>query len=303
MMVISRKSCLNYSLLGLLFCIFTSCEHTFEPLQVNDELVFSMYGTVDVHGEFSAVRVMPIGKSLINRNPEPNGTQATLVHSITGHRITFRDSLFKFGGDAFVWNYLSEEELQANNRYRFIAENPEGRSSYAQINLPSDLPIPTVEEYNTGFESGIFIGESNDPIVSVKTRYIVQPTNELGCDPEVEVVISHLDQLITYTDGSYRLEVSNRSEISAALGPSVESFRINRRELLVVSSGDDWPEIADLMDLESTLPDAVNNINGGVGYVAGIAGRRIQITPPLEPCPQIWSENISENIQGANPAR
>jgi len=283
-MVISRKSCLNFSFLGLLFCIFTGCEHTFEPLQENDDLIFSMYGTVDVHGEFSVVRVMPIGKGLINRDPEPNGTQATLVHSITGHSVSFRDSLFKFGGDTFVWNYLSEEELQANNRYRFIAENPEGRSSYAQVNLPSDLPLPVVEEYNTGFESGIFIGESNDPIVSVKTRYIVQPTNELGCDPEVEVVISHLDQLITYADGSYRLVVNNRSEISVALGPSVDSFRINRRELLVVSSGDDWPEIADLMDLESTLPDAVDNINGGVGYVAGIAGRIIQVTPPQEPC-------------------
>ena len=283
-MVKLRKSCLNYSLLGLFLCIFTGCEQTFEPLQENDDLVFSMYGTVDVHGEFSTVRVMPIGKSLINRNPEPNGTRATLVHSITGQSVSFSDSLFKFGGDAYVWNYLSEEELQANNRYRFIAENPEGKSSYAQINLPSDLPLPVVEEYNTGFESGIFNGESDDPIVSVKTRYIVQPTNELGCDPEVEVVISHLDQLITYSDGSYRLVVNNRSEISAALGPSVDSFRINRRELLVVSSGDDWPDLSELIDLEITLPDAINNVEGGVGYVAGIAGRIIQITPPQEPC-------------------
>jgi len=269
--------------MSLLF-LANGCEQTFEPLQKNDELTFSMFGVVDVHGEFSVVRVMPIGERLINTDPESNNSQVFLVHNSTGDRIAYQDSLYKFGGDTYVWNYFSSENLIANDSYRFVAEDTEGRSSYAQINLPSELPFPTVEEYSTGFESGIIKGESEDPIVSIKTRYFVQPINELGCDPEMEVVISHLDQLITRTDGSYRLEVNNRSEISAALGPSVENFRINRRELLVVSSGEDWPELSELIDLEITLPDVINNVEGGVGYVAGVAGRIIQITPPQEPC-------------------
>jgi len=267
-----------------LLLIVMGCEQTFEPLQKNDELVFSMYGVVDVHGEFSVVRVMPIGEGLLNTNPEPNNSQVFLTHNSTGERFTYQDSLFKFGGDTYVWNYFSNDNLIANDSYLFEAEDSEGRSSVAQINLPSELPLPTIEEYNTGFESGIFEGESEDPIVSVKTRYIVQPTNELGCDPEMEVVISHLDRLTTRADGSYRLEVNNRSEISRALGPSVESFRINRREFLIVSSGEDWPDLSELIDLEITLPDVINNVEGGVGYVAGVAGRIIQITPPQEPC-------------------
>jgi len=267
-----------------LLLIVMGCEQTFEPLQKNDELVFSMYGVVDVHGEFSVVRVMPIGEGLLNTNPEPNNSQVFLTHNSTGERFTYQDSLFKFGGDTYVWNYFSNDNLIANDSYLFEAEDSEGRSSVAQINLPSELPLPTIEEYSTGFESGIFEGESEDPIVSVKTRYIVQPTNELGCDPEMEVVISHLDRLTTRADGSYRLEVNNRSEISRALGPSVESFRINRREFLIVSSGEDWPDLSELIDLEITLPDVINNVEGGVGYVAGVAGRIIQITPPQEPC-------------------
>ncbi len=267
-----------------LLLLANSCEQTFEPLQKNDDLTFSMYGVVDVHGEFSVVRVMPIGERLINTDPESDNSQVFLIHNSTGDRITYQDSLYKFGGDTYVWNYFSSENLIANDSYRFKAEDMEGRSSYAQINLPSELPLPTIEEYSTGFESGIFKGESEDPIVSVKTRYFVQPINELGCDPEMEVVISHLDQLITRADGSYQLEVNNRSEISSALGPSVENYIINRRELLIVSSGDDWPELSELIDLEITLPDVINNVEGGVGYVAGVAGRIIQITPPQEPC-------------------
>jgi hypothetical protein len=261
-----------------------SCDQTFDPLQKNEDLTFSMYGVVDVHGQFSVVRVMPIGERLINTDPESNNSQVFLIHNSTGDQIAFQDSLYKFGGDTYVWNYFSSEDLSANSSYRFVAQNSEGRSSVAQINLPSELPIPTIEEYSTGFESGIFIGQSVDPIVSVKTRYFVQPVNEIGCDPEMEIVISHLDQLITYADGRYRLEVNNRSEISAALGPSVENFVINRRELLIVSSGEDWPDLSELIDLEITLPDVINNVEGGVGYVAGVAGRIIQITTPQEPC-------------------
>jgi hypothetical protein len=269
--------------IALLF-MAVSCDQTFDPLQKNEDLTFSMYGVVDVHGQFSVVRVMPIGERLINTDPESNNSEVFLIHNSTGDQIAFQDSLYKFGGDTYVWNYFSSEDLSANSSYRFVAQNSEGRSSVAQINLPSELPIPTIEEYNTGFESGIFIGQSVDPIVSVKTRYFVQPVNELGCDPEMEIVISHLDQLITYADGRYRLEVNNRSEISAALGPSVENFVINRRELLIVSSGEDWPDLSELIDLEITLPDVINNVEGGVGYVAGVAGRIIQITTPQEPC-------------------
>ncbi len=269
--------------IALLF-MAVSCDQTFDPLQKNEDLTFSMYGVVDVHGQFSVVRVMPIGERLINTDPESNNSQVFLIHNSTGDQIAFQDSLYKFGGDTYVWNYFSSEDLSANSSYRFVAQNSEGRSSVAQINLPSELPIPTIEEYSTGFESGIFIGQSVDPIVSVKTRYFVQPVNEIGCDPEMEIVISHLDQLITYADGRYRLEVNNRSEISAALGPSVENFVINRRELLIVSSGEDWPDLSELIDLEITLPDVINNVEGGVGYVAGVAGRIIQITTPQEPC-------------------
>ena len=267
----------------LLFMVM-SCEQTFEPLQKNEELTFSLYGVVDLHGQFSVVRVMPIGERLINTDPESSKSQVFLIHSSTGDRFTYQDSLYKFGGDTYVWNYFSNENLIANDSYRFEAEDTEGRYSYAQINLPSELPLPTIEQYTAGFESGIFNGESEDPIVSIKTRYIVQPINELGCDPEMEVVISHIDRLITYADGRYRLEVNNRSEISKALGPSVENFVINRRELLIVSSGEDWPDLSELIDLEITLPDVINNVEGGVGYVAGVAGRIIQITPPQDPC-------------------
>jgi hypothetical protein len=274
--------CLFILCISLFFT--TGCDHSFEPLQKNDDLIFSMYGAVDVHGEFSIVRVMPVGERLFNVNPEFNYSKVFLIHNSTGERITYRDSLFKFGGDTFVWNFFSDVNLIANKSYRLVAENMEGRSSYANINLPSELPLPTIEEYNTGFETGIFNGVSNDPIVSVKTRYFVQPVNEFGCDPEMMIVISHLDQLTTRAGGQYRLAVNNRSEISRALGPAVQSFRINRREFLIVSSGEDWPDYSDLMDLESTLPETIDNVERGVGYVAGVAGRVIQITPPREPC-------------------
>ena len=77
----------------LLFMVM-SCEQTFEPLQKNEELTFSMYGVVDLHGQFSVVRVMPIGERLINTDPESSNAQVFLIHSSTGDRFTYQDSLY-----------------------------------------------------------------------------------------------------------------------------------------------------------------------------------------------------------------
>src|SRR5690606_26320138 len=97
------------------------CNDTFEPLQENEEYVFSMYGTLDVHADTQWVRVMPIGDRLFNNNPEPSGTVVTLTRLSTGDVITMNDSLFTFGGPSYIWNYWTTEPLQPGEPYTVTA--------------------------------------------------------------------------------------------------------------------------------------------------------------------------------------
>ncbi|MEX0646148.1 MAG: hypothetical protein WEA56_15905 [Balneolaceae bacterium] len=279
-----RYSKLMFIIIGITIINSSGCETAFEPLQESDQHIFSMYGAVDLHGEFTKVRVMPVGKKLIPTDPEPNGTEVTLIRNDTGEEMILRDSLARFGGNAYVWNYFTGETLHANEKYTLLASTPDEKQSTASINLPSALPVPEVEDYSTALEEGTFTGSSIEPVVSIQTRYYVQGINEFGCDPERELVFSHLDNLVVYANGEYRLEVRNRSAIGSTFPPSATGFVVNGRELLVIASGEDWPDPSGLSEEEMTLPDLITNVENGTGLVAGIAGRRVEITPRKEPC-------------------
>lgn len=268
----------------LILCIWNlSCETTFEPLQENDLYAFTMYGSLDLHAETQWVRVMPIGETLIYKNPEPNGTKVSLIRESTGEMTALNDSLFRFGGDAYVWNYWAGTTLQPNEEYRVVAETTDGRKSQSVVTLPSFLPIPDVT-YSVEEESGTVSGSTEDPLVTVEMRYLAQAITEVGCAQEMEVIISHLDDVFITPEGEYHFDIDNRFRIASGLGGNVP-YIVNKRELVVISaSEEDWPDIADLTEEEIILPDLVSNVENGTGVIAGIATRRVIITPRRPAC-------------------
>lgn len=265
-----------------LFFITMGCDNTFDPLQENDQYVFSIYGVLDVHADTQWVRVMPIGEALIPTDTDPNGTMVKLTRKSSGETIVLNDSLFRFGGDAYVWNYWTTGSLQPNESYTITAEAPGGKQSNSAVILPSALPVPQVE-YSEEYESITVSGHTEEQLVTVETRYLVQAITEVGCAPEREVVLSHLDE-VTNLRGQYDLNAENRSDIATELGVNAFGFIVNRRELIIVSAGEDWPDLSGLTEEEIFLPDKVSNVENGTGAVAGIAGRKILITPRQEPC-------------------
>lgn len=262
--------------------IFNGCDNTFEPLMENDQYQFSMYGAIDLQGEYSEVRVMPIGESLIPTDPDPNRTEVTLTRESSGESYVLRDSLFRFGGRAYVWNYFTDKVLHPNEEYTIRAEAEDGSYSSATVTIPSVLPVPEVE-YTIVNEGGTVRGNSEDPIVTIEMRYRAQVVNEFGCEPEREIVVNHTENILTYPNGNYRLEMGNRSALNSAFGPE-KTIRINSRKLVVMSALDDWPDTDDLSDEEAVLNDAVTNVEFGTGFVAGISSQTVEVTPSRKPC-------------------
>ena len=153
--------------------IFSGCDYSFDPLQENDELTFSMNGVLDVHADTQWIRVMPIGESLIPEDPNPNGTVVHLTHLSTGELFAMDDSLFRFGNDTYVWNYRTLTAIVADDAYEITAESPAGDRSRVVVNTPSPLPIPEVE-YSETSESISVSGIALDSIIVAETRYLVQ---------------------------------------------------------------------------------------------------------------------------------
>jgi len=262
---------------------FVGCENSFEPIQENEDLAFSINGVIDIHADTQWVRVMPIGESLIPTDPAEDGTDVNLTRESTGEQFALEDSLFKFGGDTYVWNYWLTENMHGDNLYEIEAKNLRGEYSRVVVHTPSPLPVPNVK-YSENFERISVLGVASDTIVVAETRYLAQALLEAGCAPEREVVISHLDEMNFTSGDEYAIDSENIEDIARELGVFAGQFRINRREFVVVTAGPDWPEDVGLSDLEKNLPEVESNVEGGTGLVAGIAGRKIEISERRPPC-------------------
>lgn len=273
---------LELSLVFSFFLLVFGCEQAFEPLQENDQYLFTMYGTLDVHADTQWVRVMPIGQTLIPTDTIPNQTKVTLIRESTGKATVLRDSLFRFGGSAYAWNYWTTEPIHPKETYSLIAETPDGEQSTSQIHTPSQLPIPNIE-YSPENEQGFITGTSADPLVTVEMHYMVQAV-EYGCFPEREIIFSHLDDIVTDGNGKFSLKINHRLTIAGELGVTAFGYNVNHRKLVIISGSEDWPDFADLNEEEIVLPDVISNVENGTGLIAGIANRTIEITPRREPC-------------------
>jgi hypothetical protein len=268
---------------ALLYVCGTGCESGFEPLQENERYVFSMYGTLDLYADTQWVRVMPIGKSLIPRDPEPNGTKVILIHLSSGEETPMQRELYRFNSDVYVWNYWTNKQLEPKEEYMVRAVTPDGMQSYATVKIPSLLPVPDID-YSEESEQGTITGTSEDTLVTVEIRYLVQAFGDLGCAPEKEIVFSHLDDVGMNFNGEYHFQVDNNVRIARELGVTASNYQVNKRELVVISASEDWPDIADLREEEIVLPDVVSNVYNGTGVIAGIASRKIEFTPRRDPC-------------------
>ncbi len=274
---------IHFTFLICTLAFFLGCENSFEPLQINEELTFSMNGVLDVHADTQWVRVMPIGRSLIPAEPIEHGTEVEFSIQSTGEVIAPEDSLFKFGGDTYVWNYWHTENLNGDELYEIVAESPEGDQSRVIVSTPSSLPEPEVV-YAEDFESISVTGIALDTIVVAETRYLAQALTEVGCTPEREIVISHLDEMIVTSGDEYSINSENREDLARELGVFADQIRINHREFVVVTAGPDWPDDVGLSELEKNLPEVDSNVEGGTGLVAGIARRKIEISERRPPC-------------------
>lgn len=261
-----------------LFFVCVSCEQTFQPLDKTDD-VFSIYGVLDVHSDTQWVRVMPIGESYLPQDPSLPPSEVRLIREATGETVILNDSLFKFSGDTYVWNYWLPDSVHKNELYTLIAENEEGEQSRVTLETPSRLEIPEVE-VRAGQTR--ISGPANDSLVVASVNYLVQPITDIGCGQEVEISVSQLDHTLLNPDGGYFFIVRGSYAIAEELGTNI--FIVNRTSAEVVTATDSWPDASTFEDIEVALPEVISNVENGTGVLAGVARREVILTPRQPPC-------------------
>jgi len=237
-----------------------------------------MYGTLDVTADTQWVRVMPIGERLFNNIPDPNGTVVTLKNLESNISVTLEDSLFEFGGPAYVWNYYTTMQLEPETMYELKAVAPDGRSSSATVKTPKRLIIPQVE-YNMTAERGQVEGITDQNLVVAEVTYWAQFLDDMGnwTDYEKYVISVLRNASVIPIRSIFRFTFESRTLLNRAVGVPFSRIRVDNVYVRVATADSVWPSYMDLTDEEAVMPDVVSNVEFGTGYIATISSRYMRV--------------------------
>ncbi len=253
------------------------CNKTFDPLDSDHPYVFSMNGQLDIHADTSFIRVMPIERTLI-----PSDTAFTKA-TVRFKKITedgFQELPHEHRGlseNVFVRNYYHVDQLEPNSIYHITALNDQDAKSEVIVTLPDILPIPTIS-YDLTLERGIISGTvaKKDSIVHAETIYTIGVFSVDGCYRD-KVHVNEL-QNIRYGINGYEVLVNNRANIGFSQIPGT-TRRVLYRQFVITSANESYPNLRGLTREEATLPINSSNVVNGTGFVAGIARRKMDISP------------------------
>ncbi|MDX1640311.1 MAG: hypothetical protein R3220_01345 [Balneolaceae bacterium] len=275
----------SYSIVVFAFLFLFSCEHEFQPLEPNDRYFFSFYGMVDAGADTQWIRTTPIGEQ-VDLLTDGSELKVTLKNLETGEVTEMNDSLFIQGRN--VINFWTDELVEHNQTYLLKGELPSGETSEVTVTTPDEMPLPMVVIFTTpGLPSEYFVFvDKNVNLADIQVKYYVrlrapnvniEKTFSFAYRNEAEISNAYPDYYTVQIFPDSELEEIERQ----VLLPLDGEIEVVYRQVYVATSYLEWNErIETLDDATYALPQALLNVNDGLGYVIGIDSKYI----PYEGC-------------------
>ena len=266
------------STLSLLLTLLipAACEKPFEPIAPSD-LSFSIYGHLDAAADTQWVRVMPVRPSAETR-PGPIDAVVTLEEMETGARVTMSDSLVSYQsitgvGELYAHNFSTTMPIVPGRHYRLTATGSNGRTASATTLIPT-FENPSLQITGRSGSSPTGDVEGASYLAMVLSRQDVPK----ACNwpfPVHQEFLPVQDSRPTARGTVHRVPLGwsmGRRPPYVAEPPTTcpPGVALGPRRLLVIAASEPWPydPTADLRWL--THPSSVNNIEGGIGFFAGL---------------------------------
>ncbi len=265
-----RRAPLSLILPLLLF--LGACDTSIQPFDPGDR-AFSLFGYLDVAADTQFVRVAAIRDS-IAAEPGPIDATVTLHERGTNRVVTLQDSLFTFfdlNESRIVYNFFTPERLQPNATYELRVERSDGATATAVVPLP-ELPQVTLE-VQLGFGFIPFFVQTiripdSDKVIDITITYRLRTAR--GGDA-FTFSLSYLD-LLNEQSRIPSVTINAYNDLLARFPGTCP--QVLTSEVLVAVAPNDFPDLTDV-DLETVArPDVITNVEGGVGFVGGVAIER-----------------------------
>ncbi|MEM1271452.1 MAG: DUF4249 family protein, partial [Bacteroidota bacterium] len=252
------------------------CDSTaFDPF-VEQTDHFSLAGVLDASADTQFVRVSRV-RLTADFDPRPIDATVTLLDERSGAAKTLQDSVYAFGRGRQATNYaLTDFPLELGGAYRLTVEATDGRRASAQVELPDSVPEPVLLiPARTPYQ--VVTVRTQDKLVALDLIY----TYRLESDPPAARRVQrvpYFDAVSRTPAGVYGAQVNVGVDISNIL-PSADLARerlvMLDIEVFFALASSSWPDIELLTDEDAAIPNLVDNVEGGVGFVGGIASKRL----------------------------
>ncbi|MEM8601498.1 MAG: hypothetical protein AAGF99_16410 [Bacteroidota bacterium] len=260
--------------LFVLVLAFAGCEASLDPFEETD-LRFSIFGYLDVAADTQFVRVSELQESIFLGDDLDAVVELEEVGGTT--RVVLQDSLLTFTSGARVHAPWTTAPIAPASTYRLTVTAPDGSTARATIETPAAVPTPF-------FLNGLSEASSADNPPNLQALQIrgAEKLADLRIDyvlaePRTRVSVSYLDRArVDSSDGSFRVGFNAYADVQNQVAGNTSTFcpRLQGAELFIAATTPSWPDFP-LIDLESlALPGTVSNVEGGLGFVGGVATTR-----------------------------
>lgn len=268
--------------------LYTGCEPSFNPIKKNDRY-FSVFGYLNASADTQYVRIEKLRDGMATNAPGTLDVEVTLKNMETGQSEFLQDSLFHYYQQGNAHNFYTSMEINPTQKYRLEVDGEEGTSS-AEVEIPDSFPEPEVL-VNDDFRTEIKMSRINK-LIAVKTIFHTC-TGDLGCGctKPTRYIYSHLNDTLQMNDGSVKASINLLDEKKKIFRnfPPNENYYIVRYDIVVAEGMPSWPDFANLDPEMVALPHMATNINGGVGYLAGIVSDTLNIS---DTCTVVSTDNF-----------
>ena len=266
--------------------VIAGCESSFEVFGESDAY-FSMFGYLDASADTQWVRVEGLQDSLIN-DTKPLDAEFSMTHLPSGRRVVWRDSLFDYSGGARAHNLWTDEPILPRETYRLDVVRSDGATSSAVVALPDTFPEPALDTFPFSIvnlpNSAIvcakridLVLENVDAFAALQITYRV-PTRR---GTERTFSFSYISDAVFTGSGVAEVTLEWAKDLLeiATIDREIEVpqlLQLISAELLIAAAGPGWPDHT--LPLETlALPGVATNVEQGLGFVGGVASRRIDV--------------------------
>ena len=303
-------------LMGLSSISFFGCDVALEPIELNPNEPYSLFGSLDANSSRQWIRVTPVRDSLFNGNLETDAV-VTLFDHDTEQTIELTDSLFYriIGEDETIYfnNFWTDEPIIPEHTYTLTVTNSDGYASTCTISIPPDFDVPVVRANPSNQQVGIgnLSGGGIDRVVVMDVAYDVTFMKNRVVDKD-KIVVSqlHQDKVRQFNDGRFSVDINDQEYLEDLFGIGTGDYlSIDSAKIFMAAGNESWPEASSLSFEELALPEIVSNVEGGLGVVVGINtmvlplkscledGERVPCAPLSIPFEQVYEYNRYQDVE------